>query len=423
MADAQPKKVSLLRSFRGAHVLLKLSFMTTLVLGALLLLELVSYVIFQTKYAELPTYFQSLSGYRVFGNSSDYRLGQGIGAADGEIMFTDGRGLISEAPVTIAKPEGTIRVVLTGGSALAGAGQTSGYEDVHAYPQGTYAWGPSISGQLLDYLRAELPGREIEVVNAAHNNKALHQNLIHYVESLCEYDADVLVSMDGLNEATPLCSDEPYQDWERMWRDAYVILDNKSKGIGGANKFYLTRLMGMGAEYAHESLRVGVAPPPPSEPYGEDVIREEYEKNLPVQSRRADRWLQILRQFVAVVRADEVGLVYALQPMVSRSTNKQLSEIEARFDERAIPRQSGGIGNWFPCMRYLWDDYLSPRMATIVEAGGGTYLDLGQAMQGLGPDMEFYTDYCHLTPGANTWIAEQLGQAVLATLRARGTIE
>lgn len=431
MADSQPstapKKISLLRSFRGAHVLLKLSFMVTIVLGCLLMLELGAYLIYQNNYAQLPVYFQSLSGYRVFSNTPGYQLYDGIAKEDDEPnLKTDERGLLSSAPVARKKPEGVIRIVVTGGSALAGAGQTSGYEDVHFYPRGTYAWRPSISGQLERYLREQLPNETIEILNAAHNNKALHQNLIHYAESLCEYDADVLVSMDGFNELSTLCSDEPYQRWEDMWLEAYAGLYDKSKGIGGADKFYLTRLLSMFVERTHEALRSGVAPPPPSEPFSEEELRATWEKYKPDQTRRADRWLQILRQFAAIVRADDVGLVFALQPMTSRVTNKQRSEIEQGFDKRAIPRHDdagGDAGVTFPTLRFLWDDYLTERIAKVIGDAQGTYIDLGIAMQELGPDMEFYTDYCHMTPAANTWVAQQLGEAVLGELRKRGRIQ
>ena len=59
-------------------------------------------------------------------------------------------------------------------------------------------------------------------------------------------------------------------------------------------------------------------------------------------------------------------------------------------------------------LAYFYDDFLSAAFQKTAEGFGVPYVDMNREIAGLGPDVEFYTDYCHLTPQGNQRVAEIL---------------
>ncbi len=70
-------------------------------------------------------------------------------------------------------------------------------------------------------------------------------------------------------------------------------------------------------------------------------------------------------------------------------------------------------------LEYFFDDFLSAALRKAAKEYGVEYLDLNAEIASLGPDVEFYIDYCHLTLDGNRRVAEILGKAILAA-QARG---
>jgi hypothetical protein len=63
--------------------------------------------------------------------------------------------------------------------------------------------------------------------------------------------------------------------------------------------------------------------------------------------------------------------------------------------------------------KYFFDDYLSERIQMEVEGKGYDFLDMGLEFKKLAASITAYTDYCHLTPEANRFIAEKIGEMIL----------
>ena len=107
-----------------------------------------------------------------------------------------------------------------------------------------------------------------------------------------------------------------------------------------------------------------------------------------------------------------------LQPLLNRKKqNKHLSEIERKLAEVMIPAgpdTSGSVDQCALLLSYFYDDFLSEALRKAAKEFGVPYLDLNAEIAPLGSDVEFYTDYCHLTPEGNRRVAEILGRAILA---------
>ena len=83
------------------------------------------------------------------------------------------------------------------------------------------------------------------------------------------------------------------------------------------------------------------------------------------------------------------------------------------------PPAWGALDQCALVLEYFFDDFLSAALRKAAEEYGVEYLDLNAEIASLGPDVEFYVDYCHLTLDGNRRVAEILGKAILAA-RARG---
>ncbi len=128
-----------------------------------------------------------------------------------------------------------------------------------------------------------------------------------------------------------------------------------------------------------------------------------------------------MRYHIRVLQADGTKLVFVLQPMLPRSeTNKRLSAIEKKMLEHA----RGQTGNdSLELLQFFLDDYFSDRCRKIIDDSGEIYMDANRELVGLKSDVEFYTDYCHLTSAGNKILAEMIGEQILADRRQDSNIE
>jgi lysophospholipase L1-like esterase len=97
--------------------------------------------------------------------------------------------------------------------------------------------------------------------------------------------------------------------------------------------------------------------------------------------------------------------------------NKRLSEWERNFAAVMVPAAADSrtpIDENALLLAYFYDDYLSEAFRKTAEQFDVPYVDLNAEITGLGPDVEFYTDYCHLTPKGNQLVAEILARKVLS---------
>jgi hypothetical protein len=151
---------------------------------------------------------------------------------------------------------------------------------------------------------------------------------------------------------------------------------------------------------------------------GEKSGHAYYEKSKDRYTKNAERLLQIVRQYFAVLKADHTPSIFVLQPLLNRTkTNKHLSPIERQLAEVMVPTASDSGASVDQCallLSYFYDDFLSDALRKASKEFGVEYLDLNAEIAPLGSDVEFYTDYCHLTPEGNRRVAEILGRAILA---------
>jgi lysophospholipase L1-like esterase len=409
---------------------------TTLAITVLVLLALIeaaSYVVILVKgHQDLRfqyRYNRILSGYTVFQNvpNHSFRTSAIKGDPAEPDPVLDEHGFLSDGPVSRAKPKGTFRIFLVGGSTAFGAGQNTRYHDVHSYPDGLYAYPSSIAGRLKAELQKRNPQTKYEVINAAGFERRIHQSFLQYLESLSQYDPDLIINFEGMNDVYSVASGTPFADVAQHL-PFYANLYEKPNSILNYSATYYV----LSTAYEKWINRRRSAEPAPSETApaaagnpkagtqrsSGPVGREAYEKNKARYEQNAELLLQIVRQYFAVLKTDKQRVLFVLQPLLGRTkVNKRLSEIERRLAAVMVPAAADSrtpIDENALLLAYFYDDYLSAAFHKTADEFRVPYVDMNAEITELGPDFEFYTDYCHLTPQGNERVAEILARKILA---------
>ena len=397
--------------------------------------ELASYVVIRVKgHGDLRfqyRYNRILSGYTVFQNVPHHSFRTSAIKTDPQEPdpVLDAQGFLSDAPVSRDKPAGLFRIFLVGGSTAFGAGQNVRYHSVHSYPDGVYSYPSSIAGQLKVLLERARPGMRFEVVNAAGFERRIHQSFLQYVQTLSQYRPDLIINLDGMNDVYSLVSGTPFEDVEQQL-PFYVELYSRPHSLLNYSATYYV----LSTAYEKWVNRRRDAEPGPSEGSHSAAVaprdekshakgepgREAYEQAKSRYKHNAERVLQILRQYFAVLKTDGTRCVFALQPLLHRTkVNKQLSETEKKLLTVMIPAGADAttrIDENALLLAYFFDEVMSPAIRDTAARFNVDFIDMNEAIAGVGPDVEFYTDYCHLTPEGNRRVAEVLARSILSRM-------
>jgi lysophospholipase L1-like esterase len=377
-------------------------------------------------------YNRILSGYTVFENvpGHSFRTSAIKSNAAEPDPILDEHGFLHDTPVSREKPAGTFRIFLVGGSTAFGAGQNIRYHSVHPYLDGLYAYPSSIAGQLQSYLQTHNPATHYEVINAAGFERRIHQSLIQYIETLSQFQPDLIINLDGMNDVYSLVTGTPFADLEQQLPFYVELYQGQRSLLRYSSTYYVLSTLyskwvnrQRSAEPAPTTEGIakgsGISPvtPLPSENSGHAF----YEKSKDSYTKNAQRLLQIVRQYFAILKADRTPSIFVLQPLLNRAKkNKHLSEVEQKLAGVMVPAgadASAAVDQCALLLTYFYDDYLSDALRKTAKESGIEYIDMNAEIANLGPDVEFYTDYCHLTPEGNRRVAEILGKAILAMRR------
>jgi hypothetical protein len=385
----------------------------------LVVLEAVSFMVlhFQGINPNKYEYNQILSGYHVFKNTSGSPLWNEVKKnPDDPPSVVDGYGFISDNPIFEYKPADVIRIFVMGGSAVFGVGQFPPFATVQPYHLGNLSYSLGLAGQLEHYLKSQRPDLKFEVINAAATDRMLHQSMIYYQETISRFSPNIIINLDGYNDLHyGIMSGRPYAEMESRIPSYLTLLES----VRGYHPNFMT-LLNMGYKKYFRKIvgdqlkkKYFLQDDMDQEKYSITQYRK-YEKSFISTSQR---FLQILNHYTAVLNADKVDFIFAIQPMLYRQVNKELSKIENQMRREVFgigPNLSDEVIDRFVLMsKYFFDEYLVMASKQRVENSGYRFLDLNHEISHLKSDFELYIDYCHFTVGGSRAVAEILGKEVL----------
>ncbi len=306
------------------------------------------------------------------------------------------------------KPDDEYRVFVTGGSVVYGRGPVPPADEITDFYEVTYRWNiPHIMEKILNAdprITQKLEGKRVRVINAGVPGYVIQNDLLRYMGKLRLFKPDLVVSLDGANEVHTVA--RPLKDWNYFTEGQYYeiiteIMDMGKRGMVNyltlwlkRNTYFFTWLAlqhGQGPGVIMESR--GFA----SHPMDATPQMIEY------RNKNIDQVADVAAMYHTTLETDNVPHIFALQPMF-RNCKKKLTPMEQQISQVAGMRKVG----FFDAKETY--DLLVERIIDRGKLAGTEVLDLTTCFDNVNEWV--FTDWCHVTNGANYILGKLLANEV-----------
>lgn len=299
-------------------------------------------------------------------------------------------------------------VFLLGGSAMAGMGSNLNGDWVRITGVGTHPIPEAIDGYLEKKLQQAMPDKRVKVFNAAVASHTLVQTRLQY-DLLKHLNPDWIVSMDGVNDNIfdYTKNDSEYQQLDNYWKNNPV---NNFPFVQGRILMRHSALCYLIGEFIF--FRTGIMRNKINTQQDPAVLQKWVNqdpvpgKPNPLEAsiqQKVDHFIRNLREFEAVMAADNQKHLMLLQPETSM-------------------RDPGAITN--KTEKAVYNYYFSGRVATPLDFMYQLHKKAAYEFAGsktIFPMTSLYTspkwvfvDYCHFSREANEDIADSIAQYILS---------
>ncbi len=349
----------------------------------------------------------------------DYDLTPGVVFQDTQVKgnryeYANNAGFRDPRPISLKKPEDEFRIFLTGGSTAFGLGATGGAGPMtHFY---YLEHRETISHMLEKILNATapVPGKTIRVYNTAIWGYSYQHLLLRYVTKLRQYKPDLVVSLDGANELLPVST--PAKEWNYFQEGQFNSILRQIFAYNGPglasyltlwlkNNTFLMTFFWQGADpflTMEPAMKAHRGPVP-----GQDTKGSEQEFSPEERSRmlteNVNTVVRVIEDYHSVLDNDGVPHIFGLQPLLYLS-KKPRHEWEQKVEPLEEHKQYYGA----PA-----DELYKFIIDRIVESAQRKQYFLADFSDYFDDSSEWvFTDWCHLTAGANYLIAKELANLI-----------
>ena len=311
--------------------------------------------------------------------------------------------------VSKTKPAGTYRIFLMGGSTAYGTGGLWPHlQRDFAVIKNT----ETIDAYLERILGEALPGRKIEVINAAITSTWTHHHLIYLNQTILGYDPDMVLFLDGYNDFFHATPDHDQFGSFLYTTQASGILGEPTLGaLARANAWWFYRRSAL-AYVTIRSLRTLklVVTSPFIErnraPMNVDRAMASLEQVFPRSA------LSMQRRMALILRDAGVVPVFMLQPMlILERGHKPMPDMEQRLFEFNVDSY---LPNYEEFIRRAVT-MVNERETAMASELGAQFIDLTGIYAGV--EEQIYTDYVHLTPRGNELLARHVADRLVPVIR------
>ncbi len=327
--------------------------------------------------------------------------------------YANNAGFREPRPISKDKPADEFRIFLTGGSTAYGLGSIG--EAAHLTDDYSLEYRETISHQLEKILNARmpLPGKTIRVYNTAVWGYSYQHSLMRYMVKLREYKPDMVIALDGANEL-PMIS-KLNDDWNYfqegqfhgIFKDIHAYskpglmsylslwLKNNTflmawlwQGRDPFQEFGGERQTHTGAVDAHTQRGAGHLT-------GEDRRR--------MAENHMDPVLKTIENYHSALENDGTDHIFALQPWFYSSK-------KPKHEKEKVVDSVEGHKNYYGLPSAATYAVLLERIRESAQKKGYFLADMSDYFDDV--NERVFTDWCHLTAGANYLIAKELANLV-----------
>lgn len=349
----------------------------------------------------------------------DYDLTPGVCILHNQVKgnryeYANNAGFRDPRPIPLAKPDDEFRIFLTGGSTAFGLGAAGQAAMVTNFYYIDHRENIAHVLERILNATAPIPGKKIRVYNTAVWGYSYQHLLFRYVTKLRRYRPDMIVSLDGVNEIGPVSVSET--DWDYFRQGQYSgifreIFSYNRTGLGAYtslwlknNTFLMTFLWrGMdpfiameGGMRMHQAAAQGQDPAPS----GSGMSKEERSRML---TENVSAVVRVVEDYHSVLENDGVPHVFALQPLLYLS-KKPRHEWEKKVEALEEHKQ------YYDAPTDQVYKYITERIAESARQNGYFLVDFTEYFDDTSEWV--FTDWCHLTAGANYLIARELANII-----------
>jgi len=324
-------------------------------------------------------------------------------------------GLRRRDDISAAKPSGTTRIFIMGGSTAYGSPANSGvFEKLSG--QNEYSSDETIAGWMERVLKSKYPDRKFEVINAATVWSKLHQQMIRYLRQIKDLSPDLIISIDGQNDGSLRPHARLLNGWE-VTEDEYrdqVLATAKYRMrplVMHSHAAYLCAML-LFAGY-HNDVAVddnlvsqlsGVHRP---EDY-EQRLASYYADHQGALEQRIEEYTRTLQYFHDILVIDKIPHLFVLQPLAGLDDTKPLTQREKAIQGYIFSHDESDFSHvgaelWWHGNFYRRVTEVGNRLR---EQKGVPFHPLLDPFRGVSQDV--YTDHCHFTPAGNKVFTEKL---------------
>lgn len=323
-------------------------------------------------------------------------------------------GFRRDEPVSIIKPEKTVRIVVLGTSALYGVGATAGYPD-HRPLFNDETITHFLEADLRQRLRREGVQYDIEVINTGVSGTRTFHHLMRMNDSMLEYSPDIVIDLDGHND---FYVDRIEDRWNPYPYSTTVLVDEFN-----GRTLYLTLFAGvrMLAPYSNffnlvekafkriwYASKVNGNPLSNTPRYDFGVING-HANEIREAGRRS--YVRDLWQIHQLGRYAGYEHHVFLQPEIVFENQAVLGEADKSIlsiTEKFMGAASVGL------MRKV-----RPILPELFAEAEIPYTDLGEIASVATSGEQLYIDYCHLTPEGASVLAGRMAQVIFPMVLKR----
>jgi hypothetical protein len=323
-------------------------------------------------------------------------------------IYHNAQGFRREANVTREKQEGTYRIFIMGGSTAYGLGSLSRYgQEKYAIIKNN----ETIDYYLEQYLKAKMPEKQIEVINAAITSQQSHHHLIYLNQTILKYHPDMVIFIDGFNDYYPYQKGfDQFRDYAYQERGHRFMADPTVDAWAGYNGWWLFRK----SHFIHLAGKTILPVWQQIGKVGSKRNRIDVDEALDnLKTNASNNFVKMVERNALILRHEGIVPVFTLQPEIVFRQSKEFSAMEKNIYAEMDGHWQENFADFKNKARPVVVDYLTKATADT----GGLFFDLTDVFGGLKEDA--YTDYCHLTPLGNERLAESLGSKILPLIAAK----